>query len=187
MKDGALSFHVPGIPSTQGSKKAFVVKTKTGHRAVMKDDTGEALASWRETVRSEARKAAGPDWQRLEGPVAVTLAFGLKAPKSLPKRRRVWPIGQNSGDVDKLTRAVFDSFTQALLWRDDAQCVQLIVSKDYADPGREGMVASLRPINGGEPLSDPVRSTIDVRTPAGGLTLTGDPLLFPPPERTPAS
>lgn len=185
MKDGALSFHVPGIPSTQGSKKAFVVKTKTGaSRAVMKEATGEDLASWRETVRVEARSAAGPDWQRLDGPVAVTLAFGLKAPASLPKRRRVWPIGSRSGDVDKLARAVFDSLTQALLWRDDSQCVQLIVTKDYADPGREGVTVSLRPLNGGELIVDPIRSATEIRTPAGGVTLTGDPLFDPFTERT---
>lgn len=171
-----LRFYVPGIPSTQGSKKAFVVKTKTGHRAVMKDDTGEALASWRETVRSEARAAAGDDWRTIDGPVAVVLAFGLSRPKSAPKWRRIWPIGKNSGDVDKLARAVFDSLTQALIWDDDARCIDLHVTKDYAGAGvRQGVEVTVREVTDG-PSVDPVRSTTEIRTPVGGLTLAGDPL-----------
>lgn len=162
MKDGVLSFHVPGIPSTQGSKKSFIIRTKAGPKAGMKDTGGEDLASWRETVRREARAAAGPSWQRLDEAVAVDLAFGLKAPKNLPKRRRVWPIGSQSGDVDKLTRAVFDSITQALVWRDDALVVDLHVTKEYAEPGGEGVTVSIRRKDG---------------TPPGGITLTGTPLM----------
>jgi Holliday junction resolvase RusA-like endonuclease len=172
----ALSFYVPGIPTTQGSKKAFVVKTKEGPKAVVREQLGEALASWRETVRSEARKAAGEAWRTLDGPVACMLAFGLTRPKSAPKTRRTWPIGKNSGDVDKLTRAVFDSLTQALIWDDDSRCVDLHVTKDYAGRGvRQGLQVTLRPITTA-PVVDPVRSTTEIRTPAGGLTLAGDPL-----------
>lgn len=180
-----LRFYVPGVPSTQGSKKAYVRATKAGPRAVMTDDPGEALASWRETVRSEARTAAGPAWERLEGPVEATLVFGLPAPKSLPKRRRSWPVGARSGDVDKLTRAVFDSLTQALIWRDDSVVVRLHVTKDYAGTGvRQGVEIALRMLT--DPAApDPVRSTADVRTPAGGLTLAGDPLMIPDLERHP--
>lgn len=146
-RDGSLGFYVPGIPTTQGSKKAFVVTQRNGStRAVVKEQLGESLASWRETVRATARTAAGPAWETLTGPVGCVLAFGLKAPKSLPKTRRVWPVGKNSGDLDKLTRAVFDSLTQALIWVDDAQVVDLHVTKDYApQQARQGVTVVVRP------------------------------------------
>jgi Holliday junction resolvase RusA-like endonuclease len=65
----------------------------------------------------------------------------LLKPRSAPKRRRTWPIGARSGDVDKLARSVLDSLT-GVLFHDDAQVVHLVVSKDYGDaPGVRVFVA----------------------------------------------
>jgi Holliday junction resolvase RusA-like endonuclease len=147
-RDGSLGFYVPGIPTTQGSKKAFVVSPRGGKpRAVVTEQLGAALSSWRETVRSVARAAAGDDWLPLDGPVAAVLAFGLAKPRSAPKTRRTWPIGKNSGDLDKLTRAVFDALTQALIWDDDSRVVDLHVTKDYAPQmARQGVTVVVRPL-----------------------------------------
>lgn len=127
-----ISFRVAGEPKTQGSMSAFVVK---GRAVVVQGGSKarrESLGSWREAVAAEARRAldgAG----LITGPVALTLMFGLPKPASTPKRRRAWPIGARSGDVDKLARAVMDALTGTVL-RDDAQVVSLVVEKDYADP-----------------------------------------------------
>ncbi len=129
-----LSLRVVGVPTTQGSKNGFVVKTKTGKlRALVVDVKRKELRSWREAIRSDAVAELGEDWVPLSGPIRVTLHFTLPKPASAPKRRRTWPIGARSGDIDKLERAALDALTDAALWRDDGQVVDLHGTKDYPD------------------------------------------------------
>lgn len=130
MSAPALAFRTIGLPVAQGSMSAFVV----GKRAIVTDQKGKTLKPWREALRSDAVTAAGEDWQPLAGPVKVTLLFALPKPASAPKRRRVWPVGKRSGDLDKLTRAVLDALTQAAIVRDDSQVVDLRAIKDYPGP-----------------------------------------------------
>lgn len=111
-----LAITVHGKPVTQGSK----TRTRWG----MRDDNGDRLRPWRESVKHAAFDALdGGD--RLEGPVQVEVAFTFDRPKSAPKRRPCWPVTRSSGDVDKLVRAVFDALTDAGVWRDDAQVVEV--------------------------------------------------------------
>ena len=128
-----LQFRVAGLPSTQGSKTGFVVKSKaTGKsRAVIVDKNPKTLKPWREAVRATAVEAAGDGWVPLEGPLGIALAVALPRPASAPKTRRTWPIGARSGDVDKLARACLDALTDAGIWGDDAQVVRLVAEKDY--------------------------------------------------------
>jgi Holliday junction resolvase RusA-like endonuclease len=124
-----LSFWVPGIPAAQGSMRAF--RLPNG-RVTMTDMKGDKLKLWRHAINDEARRVAG---QIIEGPVAMRVEFRLLKPKSAPKRRRTWPIGKLSGDLDKLARAVGDALT-GVLFVDDCQVVEWSVSKDYGDnPG----------------------------------------------------
>ncbi|MGH9249435.1 MAG: RusA family crossover junction endodeoxyribonuclease, partial [Acidimicrobiales bacterium] len=67
----------------------------------------------------------------MTGPVAVALRFTLRRPASAPKRRRTWPIGARSGDIDKLQRAILDALTDVGVWKDDAQVVHVDAGKDY--------------------------------------------------------
>jgi len=115
-----LAFTVVGRPATQGSK----VRTRFGMR-----ESSTTLEPWREAVRHEARLAMG-DREAMVGPLRVSLSFKLARAKS---NRATWPIGQRSGDVDKLARAVLDALTQADVWGDDAQVVDLRVHKSFGD------------------------------------------------------
>jgi crossover junction endodeoxyribonuclease RusA len=133
---GVLIADVYGVPATQGSTRAFVVKG----RAVT-TSANTRLKPWREAVRSTLVEAAGEAWEPFTGPVCVTVTFKMPKPVSAPKRRRTWPIGARSGDLDKLARAILDAATDAGIWRDDSQVTVLVASKDYvADGGRPGAV-----------------------------------------------
>ena len=128
-----VTARVYGIPVTQGSARAFV----RGNRAVV-TSANTRLKPWREAVRSTLVDQLPDGWAPIAGPVAVYIAFMLPKPASAPKRRRTWPIGARSGDLDKLIRAIFDAATDAGVWGDDAQAVCVTASKDYGDrPGAE--------------------------------------------------
>jgi crossover junction endodeoxyribonuclease RusA len=116
----ALVVTVFGKPVTQGSK----VRTRWS----MRDDNAERLRPWREAVKQAALDALAGAY-RLEGPVAVDVLFTFNPPKSAPKSRPCWPITRSSGDVDKLQRAIFDALTDAGVWRDDSQVVDVRARK----------------------------------------------------------
>lgn len=125
-----IAFNIIGNPVTQGSKSAFMA----GGRAYLREAGGAKHKDWRYAVADEARRWMEQSGDGLFiGPVIVRLRFTMIRPASHPKKRRTWPIGARSGDVDKLARSVLDSLTGTLIV-DDAQVVGLSVTKDYGDP-----------------------------------------------------
>lgn len=140
--DAVLSVHVVGTPKQQGSKRSFVVPRKgadpaagrKAFRGVVVDDNKKPLKDWRTDVVLGAQRAmsdAGGTWPVL-GPLAVRLVLAMPRPSSAPKTRRTWPAVKP--DVDKLARALLDALTDAGVWKDDAQVVDLHVLKDYPGP-----------------------------------------------------
>lgn len=128
-----LDIRVYVRPSTQGSKNARVIPAKgdVPARAIMWEKSGRALIDFREAIRHETIVALPAPWAPVSGPVRAALVFSLPKPASAPKRRRTWPLGARSGDLDKFTRAVLDALTHARVWTDDAVCVELYARKDY--------------------------------------------------------
>ena len=67
----------------------------------------------------------------------VHASFYLPRPKSHFTKRGVrlsapwWPV--TKPDLDKLTRALLDALTDAGIWRDDSQAVELHAEKIYHD------------------------------------------------------
>ena len=125
-------FFVPGVPQPQGSKTGYI---KSG-RAVVVDKNPRLLKPWRVAV-AEAARAAWEYRELLEGPVRVEAVFVLLRPKSVTRE-----LPHVRPDVDKLARAVLDGVTDAgNVWVDDAQVVQLDVSKRYGPvPGVHVMI-----------------------------------------------
>ena len=141
MTPGLVTFTCAGHPVTQGSKRAFV---RNG-RPILVESAGDRLKLWRHVIATSAQQAI-PDTGPLDGPLQVHLFFRLTKPASHPKRKRTWPIGARSLDVDKAARAALDAMT-AVVYRDDAQVVRLVVEKDWADgrgPGVEVVVMPVR-------------------------------------------
>jgi Holliday junction resolvase RusA-like endonuclease len=135
MSNRSIRFHVRGLPVPQGALKVGIANG----RAHLFNRSPGPLSDWRHAVASVAQSHAPKElW---EGPVALSLAFGLPRPKSRPttvgrgkKKRtiRIWP--DRRPDVDKLIRAVLDSLT-LVIFRDDSQVVQVHATKDYGVPG----------------------------------------------------
>lgn len=121
-----LEFDVHGVPSPQGSKRAYV---RNG-RANLVEVAGTALKDWRTSVAFTARAAiVDQDWAIVDdGPVEVEILFRMPRPKSRPED--FWHAVRP--DIDKLTRAVLDALTTARVWRDDSQVSDLVVMKHYA-------------------------------------------------------
>lgn len=124
-----LEFAVAGDPKPQGSKRGFV--TKHG-RVALVEQAGRPLKQWRDTVTAAAAAARIREkWPAYtEGPIGIELVFGLKKPLK-PK----YPVPAVRPDIDKLVRAVLDGLTDAHLWQDDGQVIELYARKTYSEQG----------------------------------------------------
>lgn len=123
-----LVFTVYGVAQPQGSAKAFMPK---GARFPVVTSDNPQLKGWRQLVAHAASHALHGAGMLADGPVRICAAFYLPRPKALggkPKAHLTRP------DVDKLARAIGDALT-GVVWRDDAQVVQLKVTKQYAGVG----------------------------------------------------
>lgn len=155
-----LGFRVAGLPIPQGSKTASVVRG----RAVIRDDNAKTLKPWRRRIKDIATAHLPPGWRPLNEPVRVVLLFAMPRPKSHPKRRRLWPIGRGTGDIDKLTRAVLDALEDARVLLNDSVVVDLRAIKDYPGPDVEQaapgvLVAVFRVVEPADALPIPEGST----------------------------
>jgi len=122
-----LTFFVGGTPIPQGSKTAI----RHGTRARL-IEANKKLKPWRNTLQTAlAAQAAG---RRIEGPFTADLNF-LFTPPQRPrfKAQDGSSVHAVKPDVDKLTRAVLDSLTNANIIDDDARCTTIIATKNYTD------------------------------------------------------
>ena len=129
-----LTFHCDGLPQPQGSAKAFV---RGGHAVITSANVH--LRPWRAAVTAAAAEARG-DAATIAGPVFVTLAFTFPRPAGHYGKRGLRGTAPEfpatRPDLDKLVRACADALTDAGVWRDDAQVVEINASKEYGEhPG----------------------------------------------------
>jgi Holliday junction resolvase RusA-like endonuclease len=143
----SLHIIVVGTPRPQGSKRP--VRNKHTGRIHMVESS-ERLPDWRADIRDAAMRAVDgvPTSAYWERPLAVGILFTLPRPKGhyLPTNSRraapelrpdapKHPAGKP--DADKLLRAVLDALT-GLVWRDDAQVVDILARKLYGErPGAD--------------------------------------------------
>ncbi|MDV2474214.1 RusA family crossover junction endodeoxyribonuclease [Rhodococcus zopfii] len=121
-----ITFFVAGHAGPQGSK------SYKGHRngKPVLLESSKRVAPWRQAVVAEAvRHADG----LLAGPVGVRVQFILPRPKTAPARSVV-SAARRIGDLDKLCRSTLDALSD-VIYRDDAQVVDLRASKRVALPG----------------------------------------------------
>ena len=118
-----VSAWVPGVAVPQGSMKHV-------GRGIMRHSNASGIVLYRAQVGAAVTKAVDDAGVLLplEGPLTLDATFVLARPKSAP-RKRVWPDRRPA--LDKMVRALGDALTEAGLWLDDAQVVQVNASKIY--------------------------------------------------------
>jgi hypothetical protein len=124
------------------------------------------LAACRRTVKQwrawAAAEAEENGWEPYDGPVTVTYQY-LRVK---PSRTRI-----DCAAAYLLGKAMLDGLVDARVLPDDHDGIvrsERTVPHD-ATTGSWGVRLVMRELN----VADPVRSSVDVRTPAAGLTLTG--------------
>lgn len=131
-----VEFKVVGEPRAQGSKVGRVVWPKTGGKpfAIVHDVEAPQLKAWRRAIAVVAASIRGSRADLpFTGPVAVAVAFSVRAPRVIPPERRGLPAVSAPGvaDADKLLRAALDALTTAQLYVDDAQVCHAQATKVY--------------------------------------------------------
>ena len=125
-----LSFFAAGIPKGQPRAKACI---RGKHAGVYDPGTAD---DWKAVVRHKI--AESWDKQPFTGPVSVTLRFWFQRPKAhFDSKGHIKPSAPNcktsKPDLDNLAKAVMDAATNAGVLRDDAQVVNLTITKRYDD------------------------------------------------------
>lgn len=130
-----LFFEVYGIPAPQGSKKSI-----GGGRFV---EASKKLPAWRKRVKEAAEKAvADQSWLTLDSPAELSVVFFLPRPQSVAPSKRMLPTVPP--DIDKLIRAVSDSCSDALVWRDDSLVCKVNAYKIYDDQREAGAMITVK-------------------------------------------
>jgi crossover junction endodeoxyribonuclease RusA len=146
-----LSFIVVGVAQPQGSTRAFM---RPGMQFPVVTHDNPRLHQWRDLVATTVSRTMEEHLIPLFlGPVALRVVFALPRPQSLP-RRVVTHL--KAPDLDKLLRAIGDALT-GVVYRDDAQIVELVGRKLYAPlgvpPTATITVSAAATIRDPEPLS----------------------------------
>ena len=118
-----IEFEVFGRPAPQGSK------TIMRGRLV---ESSKYLPAWRKAIAEAATEAQAETGFFSDQPLAVSVIFFLPRPKTVKRSLPTAPP-----DLDKLARAIGDSCT-GILYNDDAQIVEMNLSKLYADDREAG-------------------------------------------------
>lgn len=136
----SISFVVLGKPATAGNKRPITFRRADGSvgARVIEGRTKEATAhaqTWRSDVRDAAR--AVYSGQPLEGPLRLELVFVIPRPAGhyrksgeLSRVGLAMPYPTTRPDSSKRLRA-FEDALSTVIWQDDSQIVQHVVSKVY--------------------------------------------------------
>jgi crossover junction endodeoxyribonuclease RusA len=114
-----LQFTVYGIPAPQGSKR------HVGGGVMI--ESSKKVKPWREAVKWAAREAMPAGWQKLDGPLVLSVAFYLPRPKAAKAAIACCKMP----DLSKLIRSTEDALTDAGAWADDARVSSIMAEKLY--------------------------------------------------------
>lgn len=124
-----VAFEIPGPPVGKGRPRAF----RIGNSVRM--HTPEKTASYESLVKLAARQAMR-DAAPMAFPVALSLVVMHAIPKSWSKRKQDAALAgterpATKPDADNVAKVIADA-CNGVVWVDDAQVVELSVSKRYS-------------------------------------------------------
>jgi Holliday junction resolvase RusA-like endonuclease len=128
-----VSLSVTGDPASQGSHAIM-------HGRIVQVNSSKHKA-WRKAIVQEAIATLPNDWQPIDEPCELIVAFYLPKPKTVDRQ-----LPSVSPDLDKLIRAVGDSLTDSGVVVDDSRIVRISARKLYAEgiqPGATILVKTL--------------------------------------------
>lgn len=134
-----ITFTVYGRPQPAGSKRGFPIKRANGSIGVAISDDNPKSRDWKNAVASAAREVYHGDL--LRGPLLLKLTFHRPRPgghfgaTGLNKKGRETEHPVSKPDLLKLARGVEDALT-GIVWADDAQIVEEVLSKQWGEPSR---------------------------------------------------
>lgn len=138
-----LTITIPGVPVPQPRPR---ISTRGGFgRAYVA--SGHPIHAYRLSVAEKTKRASqAKRWPLAMGPVAVTIrATFPRRPAHVLKSGRLAkgaPAFPPAVDVDNLAKGILDAITgTGLVWKDDAQVVELHVVKNFAGIGKPGETA----------------------------------------------
>jgi Holliday junction resolvase RusA-like endonuclease len=128
-----LVITVYGTPAPQGSKR------HVGNGVMV--ESSKAVKPWREAVK---HAALATESSMIRQPVGVEVVFYLKRPQGHYRTGRNAHLLRDTApahpkvkpDLDKLARSTLDALSDAGIWDDDCQVVNLQVFKRYCRTGQ---------------------------------------------------
>lgn len=117
---------VAGVPATQGSKS--VKGRRRNGSTILVESSAAKLKPWRAAVVA-AFAPGGVPLATFPGGVSVVLVVIIPRPKSTGLGP--WPIGHDTGDLDKFQRAVGDALATAKVIVDDSRILRWDASKVF--------------------------------------------------------
>jgi crossover junction endodeoxyribonuclease RusA len=128
-----LDLFISGVPSPQGSVRAFGSRVVQGGSASSRMKLGD----WRTAVAAETRRWVEHEGNPAphDGAVGVDLLFYMPKPPSLPKYRK---RPSTKPDLDKLIRSTLDALTK-VVFTDDSRVTRIHADETYAIEHTPGM------------------------------------------------
>jgi Holliday junction resolvase RusA-like endonuclease len=129
-----VSLSVTGDPASQGSHAIM-------HGRIVQVNSSKHKA-WRKAIVQEAIATLPHDWQPIDEPCELIVAFYLPKPKTVNRQ-----LPSVSPDLDKLVRAVGDSLTDSGVVTDDSRIVRISARKLYAEGIEPGATILVKTLN----------------------------------------
>ena len=129
-----VSLSVTGDPASQGSHAIM-------HGRIVQVNSSKHKA-WRKAIVQEAIATLPDDWQTIDEPCELIVAFYLPKPKTVDRQ-----LPSVSPDLDKLIRAVGDSLTDSGVVTDDSRIVRISARKLYAEGIQPGATILVKTLN----------------------------------------
>lgn len=130
---------IPGEPYTKGSLRCIGARGKVKHQLV--EQLGKDAETWRKTVAYWVRRSwmthMSVKGQPLGAEITLTVSrprghYGTGRNSDLVKPSApAYPVGHQTGDIDKLARMILDAVQDTHVLPDDCQIVDLTARKRY--------------------------------------------------------